>query len=124
MLLKRIAGVCFALAFLMAVVLFGGYGRQYISISTAKMIFLGAGALGLLLNLVSFQSGKHSPFFSFIYWAGSIILFTGLTFILMRWPYGFYIVVTGLVVLGLSFVLPESLVNAKEKDPNILDDVD
>lgn len=119
---KKFAGIAFAIAFLMAIVLFSGVGRSYISLSTAKIIFMISGAIGLFLNLISFKSGKHSQGFNFFYWAGSIILFAGLTFLLMRWPYGYYIIVTGLVVVGISFFIPERFISPEQKDSDLLDD--
>ncbi len=120
---KKYAGVAFAIAFLMAIVLFTGTGRSYISMGTAKIIFMIAGALGLFLNLISFKSGQHSQGFNFFYWAGSIILFAGLTFLLMRWPYGYYIIVTGLVIVGVSFFIPERFISPKQEDSDLLDDM-
>lgn len=121
--LKRVAGLSFGLAFLMALVLFGNVGRQYISLTTAKIIFMAAGAIGLVLNLLTFQSGKNSPLFNFLYWIGSIVLFVGLVFLQMRFPYGFYIIVAGLIILGLSFVLPTSILEKEEKREDVLDDL-
>lgn len=110
---KRIAGVAFALSFLMAIVLFADVGRQYISLITAKYTFISAGAVALLFNLLSFESGKHNPVFSFVYWVGSLIVFTGLVFFIMRWPFGVYILTGGLVILGGSLLLSP---NRKEMD--------
>jgi drug/metabolite transporter (DMT)-like permease len=121
--LKRIAGGFFVIAFLMAIVLYKGVGREYISLYTAKIIFLVAGALGLFLNLLTFQSGKHSPVFNFLYWSGSIVLFTGLVFLQFRLPYGFYIIVAGLVVLGVSFILPASLIEKKDSGNDLIDSI-
>ena len=121
MILKKIAGVAFAIAFLMAIVLFTGYGRDYIPIYYAKNIFLIAGAIGLLFNLLSFQTGKNGRLFSFLYWSGSVVLFIGLTFLTLRLPYGFYIIVAGMVLLGVSFILPEKLID-NEKSSDLLDD--
>ncbi len=119
---KKFAGIAFAIAFLMAIVLFTGTGRNYISLGTAKLIFMISGAIGLFLNLLSFRSGKHNAGFNFLYWAGSIILFAGLTFLLMRWPYGYYIIVTGLVIVGVSFFIPERFITPSETDSDLLDD--
>ena len=110
---KRIAGVAFALSFLMAIVLFADVGRQYISLITAKYTFISAGAVALLFNLLSFESGKHNPVFSFVYWVGSLIVFTGLVFFIVRWPFGVYILTGGLVILGGSLLLSP---NRKEMD--------
>lgn len=121
-LIRKIAGAAFGISFLMAIVLFTGYGREYVSIKVATLVFIGTGAIGLFLNLVTFQSGKHHPIYNFVYWGGSIILFVGMVFLLMRWPYGYYIIVTGLVALGTSFFLPSQLSDSKPKDSGLLDD--
>ena len=123
MILKKIAGIAFAIAFLMAIILFTGYGRNYIPVYYAQNIFLIAGAIGLLFNLLTFQTGKNGVLFSFLYWSGSIVLFIGLTFLTLRLPYGFYIIVAGMVILGVSFILPEKLLK-EEKSSDLLDDVD
>lgn len=121
MLLKKIAGIAFAIAFLMAIVLFTGTGREYISFPTAKYVFMASGAVGLFLNLLSFQHGQQNSIFNFLYWLGSIVLFVGLIFLLMHWPYGFYIIVAGLTILGISFVFPEKWLGAKSEDSDLLD---
>ena len=124
MILKKIAGIAFAIAFLMALRLFGEFGSQYISKSVAKTIFMCAGAIGLLLNLLSFQHGKHSSIFNLLYWAGSIILFVGLSFFLFKLPYGFNIIVIGLITVCASFILPNSLLESNKKQSDLLDDND
>lgn len=113
---KNIAGIAFLLAFLMAIVIFGNVGTNYIDRSTARLIFMFSGAIGLLLNLISFQTGKHHPLFSFIYWAGSIVLFSGLIFIQFGLPYGNYILITGMLILGASFVVPTNDSDEKAND--------
>lgn len=121
MILKKLAAFFFALAFLMAIVLFTNVGRAYISLDVARIIFMSSGAIALLLNLFSFQSGKSTPLFNFLYWIGSILVFVGLVFYIMHWPYGIYVLIAGLGVTGLSFILPESLVNKAEDNEDILD---
>lgn len=120
MIVKKIAGIAFAIAFIMALRLFGDIGREYISLYNAKLVFMGAGAIGLLLNLFSFQTGKHNPIYSFLYWGGSIILFIGLVFLQFQWPYGFYIIIAGLLILGVSFLIPIEENKAK-KNSDLLD---
>jgi len=80
-----------------------------------------SGAVALVLNLFSFQQSKHNPIFSFFYWTGSIVLFTGLVFQLMNWPYNRIIVFTGLAITGISFFLTPELVEPKDQDSEILD---
>ncbi len=121
MILKRIAALCFAVAFLMAIVLFAGYGRSLIHSGLARILFLIFGAAGLLLNLISFRYSKHDAGFNLVYWFGSIILFIGLVFMMMHWPYGFYILLAGLFTVGISFLLPSGLVDKEQKNDDILD---
>ena len=121
-LLKRLAGLAFAISFLMAIVLFTRTGTQYISFITAKYVFIISGAIALFLNLINFQASKHNPIYSLTYWSGSIVLFVGLIFFLMRWPYGFYIIITGLAITGLSFLIPaDAKIEKNESDRDILD---
>lgn len=121
MILKRLASFTFAVAFIMAIVLFTGYGRAYVSMANARIIFMISGAIALVLNLFSFQQSKHNPIFSFCYWTGSIVLFAGLVFQLMNWPHNRIIVFTGLAITGISFFLTPELVAPKNQDSEILD---
>jgi peptidoglycan/LPS O-acetylase OafA/YrhL len=122
MLLKRIAAIFFAIAFLMAIVLFTGTGREYISLPLARILFLIFGASALLLNLLSFRFGKHDPGFNLVYWLGSLILFVGLVFMIRKWPYGYYLLLAGLFTVGVSFFVPAGLVDKKNNKEDILDD--
>lgn len=122
MILKRIAAVCFAIAFLMAIVIFTGKGTNIVDRYTAKYIFLGSGAIGFFLNLLAFRYGKSSAGFNFIYWLGSIVLFFGLVFRLMHWPYGLYIIIAGLAIIGISFFYTPNLDNNENSKDDILDD--
>ena len=122
MLIKRIASSCFAIAFLMAIVLFARVGTGYISMSTARIIFMVAGASALILNLFSFQSSKQNPIFTLVFWLGSVVLFVGLIFQFKHWPYHQVIVIVGLGVTGISFFLSPSLLIGKSENSDVLDD--
>jgi serine phosphatase RsbU (regulator of sigma subunit) len=60
MLFKRIAAICFTLAFLMAIILFTGIGAQNIPRLIAEFLFLGFGAL--VLNLILLSLGINFRF--------------------------------------------------------------
>jgi hypothetical protein len=122
MILKRLASIFFAIAFLMGLVLFAGVGRTYISVSSAKIIFLSSGAIALLFNLLTFKSGKSDPGFNFVFWLGSIILFIGLIFFIMHWPYAYYIFMAGMLTVGISFFINPKLFQEKSSKDDILDD--
>lgn len=119
--LKRVSGIAFALAFIMAIVLFTGYGSSIIPISIAKYLFFGFGAVALFTNLITFQQGKHSPIYSFAFWSASILLFVGFIFRIMHWPYSTIIMIVGLSSLGLSFFIPSTRSTEVEKDDELLD---
>ena len=120
--LKKIAGAFFGISFLMAILLFTDYRVNFLSLYQAKIIFMISGAIGLFLNLITFQSGKYHPIYNLLYWSGSIVLFVGMVFLLMRWPYGYYIIVAGLVILGTSFILPAKFIDTTPEDSGLLDD--
>ena len=120
--LRKIAGGFFGLSFLMAVLLFTDFSVTFLTFYQAKMIFMISGALGLFLNLITFQTGKFHPIYNLLYWSGSIVLFIGMVFLLMRWPYGYYIIVSGLVITGTSFILPTRFIENAPKDSGLLDD--
>lgn len=119
--LKRFAGLSFGLAFLCALVIFTGTGSSLVPIVLAKKLFIIFGGLGLFFNLLSFQSGKHNPTFSLIYWIGSVVLFTGLVFMMLHYPYSFYLIITGMAILGLSFFIPSERNQIKSKNEDLLD---
>lgn len=121
-LIRKIAGAAFGVSFLMAIMLFTDYRIQFLGTYTIKMAFIISGGIGLLLNLLTFQSGKNHSIYNLLYWSGSIVLFIGMVFLLMRWPYGYYIIVVGLIVLGGSFILPSKFVEHKPEDSGLLDD--
>lgn len=122
MIFKKIAAISFAIAFLMAIVMFTGIGIDIISRGIAKIIFLTCGAIGLLFNLFSFRSGKQRSGFNFFYWFGSIVLFFGLTFRIMHWPYGFYIIIAGLIIVGISFFYTPKMEDDASSNNDLLDD--
>ncbi len=117
---KKISGIAFALSFLMAIVLFTGYGRAYVSIEMAKIIFLSSGAIALFMNILSYKTGKHEQTFNLFYWIGSIVLFLGFAFKILHWPMASIIILIGAFILGVAFLLPNK-VKKKQKDDDLLD---
>ena len=84
-----------------------------------------AGATALVLNLFSFQSSgknKNNPAFNFVFWFGSLVLFVGLIFQFMHWPYNRLIVIAGLGITGISYFLSPTLISGKSDNSDVLDD--
>lgn len=118
--IKRISGFAFGIAFLMIIIIFTDIGTKYIASSTARTIFMISGGIALFLNLINFQDSRHNPFFSFVYWVGSIVVFVGLVFFIMHWPYSMEIFIGGMLLTGASFFIPAS--RQKKNDSELLDD--
>jgi hypothetical protein len=121
-LLKKIASLCFGIAFLMAIVLFTGYGSHWVERGSARILFLAFNGLALLLNLISFRLGKHDPSFSLVYWAGTIVLFIGLLFIMMHWPYAYYVLAGGMILIAISFFIPNGAIHSSKEENDFLDE--
>lgn len=119
--IKRVAGVCFALSFAMAIVIFTGYGRQIVPISLARQLFLVFGIVAIFLNLISFQKGKHSPLYSLFFWGASIILFAGLVFRIFHWPGAGLLLIAGIIAMGGSFLIPSKRKEELQEDEELLD---
>ena len=83
MIAKVISAICFALSFLVSIVLFTGHGAEFISPKNALSVFLIAGGIALVLNLISYKTGKHDPKINFYFWLGSIVVFLLLVGILV-----------------------------------------
>ncbi len=122
MILKRIAGICFGVSFLMAIVLFTNIGIGIFPKSVAKIIFLIVGSIALLLNLLSFRFGKHDANFNFFYWLGSVIVFIGLIFLLMHWPFPYYVIIGGMAIVGFSFIYNPKIDGTNSDKSDLLDD--
>lgn len=105
----------------MAIVVFTGYGRSFISPSSARIIFMISGAVAFFVNFASFQQGKHSPMYSLVFWGACILVFTGLMFKIQHWPYANYITIAGLILLTISFFLPSKRSDETGKDDELLD---
>lgn len=118
---KKVAGIFFALAFAAAIVVFTGYGRQFVSISLARQLFLVFGLIAIFLNLITYQKGKHSPIYSLIFWGASIILFAGLVFKIFHWPGSTFILIAGLFAMGFSFLFPSKRKDEVHQDEELLD---
>jgi hypothetical protein len=120
--LKTIGGIAFVAALILALNLFARVGREYIPLQTARYLFIGFGGLGLLLNLITFQTGRYHPIYNLTYWLGSIITFVGLISLFMHWPYARYTLIFGMMTIGVSFFLPKKWIDPKESNPDLLDD--
>ncbi len=120
--IKRVASFFFGLAFLMSLIVFTGFGSEWIPLSIAKTLFLVLGGIALILNLISYRFGKHDPSFSLFYWLGTVVLFIGLMHMILHWPYAYYILIVGMLMVGISFFVPKGTVDSTPSDNDLLDE--
>ncbi len=118
--LKNIANLCFAVAFLAAIVLFTRLGSNVIPMNVAQLIFFVSGGAGMLLNLFSIVQQRDKTRFNILFWIGSLVLFIGLTIRLLHYPYSFYVIIAGTLISGISFFY-NPLAAQPEEDDELLD---
>lgn len=121
MYIKNIAGVCFFLAMLFAVLLL-----LDVSVPLLPRVFLaygviGLGIIGIILNLLNVQQSKHSILYSIVYWSACLFLVIGIGMRIMHWPFSKETLFIGVIVMLISFFIPKSR-KEDEKDTGILDD--
>jgi NADH:ubiquinone oxidoreductase subunit 5 (subunit L)/multisubunit Na+/H+ antiporter MnhA subunit len=118
--IKLIGGFCYLISFFFAASLFLDF---YIGLpkSTILFIFLLLGALGFLLNLVSYSKDKTgNPMSNLTYWLGSFFIFAGLVFQILGFPMSISIIIIGSVILFVSIFYLRKVSNKKEDD-DVLD---
>lgn len=120
MIFKRIGSICFALAFLLAIVVMTGYGSEIISKPLARMGIIIFGAVALLMNLLSFRYDSQGEGNNLVFWIGSAIIFVGLIFKMQHYPFNQLILIVGLGVAGLSFFY-NPLKKESDQDDELLD---
>lgn len=102
MIFKRIGSVCFALGFLLAIVVFTNYGSSIIPKYYAKMGIILFGGIALLMNLFSFRYDSVSEN-NIVFWLGSVGIYTGLILKMKSVPYNQVILMVSIVIVGFSY---------------------
>lgn len=105
----------------MAIVVFTGYGSEFISRYYAKIGMILFGAIAILINLISFRfdsSSENNPFF----WVGSVGIFVGLILKMYQIHYNSILIIVGILISGFSYFFnPIGNKNYKDKDDELLD---
>lgn len=120
-LFKKIAGISFGVSFIFIISIIANIGREYLTVENARIGFLSFGAIGILFNLLSFESGKHNPIYSFVYWTGTLVVFLGLLGIFMKIQYGIYLAIGGALIIGFSFIIGPSKKEPSKSNDDLLD---
>lgn len=120
MIFKRIGAVCFALAFISAIGAFT-HVTNLISQSDARYLVIIFGAIALLMNLLSFRYDQSNENSNLLYWIGTFVVFAGLILKMQRFNYSEYILIAGLLVIGLSYFYNPFQQNKDESNDDLLD---
>lgn len=124
MIFNRLSLLSFALAFISIVLVLLNYrpfGLSYFILT--QLGFIGFGMMGFLFSMLSIWLDKKRPKNTItmgnnpIFFVGSAIVMLGVGFQFMHWPYSTFLIIGGVLIAGLSFILP----NTEEKDDNLLD---
>lgn len=102
MIFKRIGAICFAIGFLLAIVVFTNYGSGIIPKYYAKVGMMILGGIALLMNLLSIRFDPQSDN-NFIFWIGTVGIFCGLIMKIMHWPFSQVFLLGGIAVVSLSY---------------------
>jgi hypothetical protein len=121
MIFKKIGSLCFGLAFLAAIIVFTDYGINYISKNDARTAIVILGSIALLMNLLSFKYDNQSENTNLIFWVGTVIVFVGLVMKMQGFDFNQFVLLIGLVVIGLSYFYNPFKNNEKDKKNDLLD---
>lgn len=118
--LKSVGGICYATSFFFAANLFFKFNIG-LSIGANLMIFITLGGLGFLLNLISYTKDKTgNPLSNLIFWLGSFLVFLGLVFQMLGFPFSISFIIIGSVILFFSIFYFRKR-RTKEDNDEILD---
>jgi len=129
--IKLIAGISYAIAFFFWANLFIKFIPK-LSVNKTLIIFLAFGALGFVLNLISYTKDKTgNPASNLTYWLGSFFVFTGLVFkmigtpfislIIMSFPLSKILIIVGSILLLFSLFQMRRRKIKKQGEEEILD---
>lgn len=102
MIFKRIGSICFALSFLLAIVIFTNYGSGFIPKYYAKIGIILFGGIALLMNLISFRYDPESDN-NLIFWVGTVGIYVGLILKITGFHYNQMVLLIGILIVGVSY---------------------
>ena len=121
-LVKKIAGLCFALSFMCMALLFVKFSFVSEYRSELKTAFLIFGALGMVLNLISYNNSKNgNTLFNFLFWVGAILIFFGIIFKMLHYPFHTLLIFAGLFISASSFIISKFYKENKKDDSDLVD---
>ncbi|MBU3659396.1 MAG: hypothetical protein FGM14_05990 [Flavobacteriales bacterium] len=121
-LVKKIAGICFALSFICMALLFVKSSFVYDYRSQLKTAFLIFGALAMVFNLISYNNTKQgNTLFNFLFWVGAILIFFGIIFKMFHYPFQNILIFCGLFLSATSIIISKFYKERKKNDSDLVD---
>jgi chromate transport protein ChrA len=121
-LVKKIAGLCFALSFMCMALLFVKFSFVSEYRSELKTAFLIFGALAMVFNLISYNNSKiGNTLFNFLFWVGAILIFFGIIFKMFHYPFHTLLILAGLFISASSFIISKFYKEDKKNDSDLVD---
>lgn len=120
MIFKRISSICFAIGFLLAIVVFTNYGSSIIPKYVAKMGIVLLGGIALLMNLLSFRYDSTTEN-NIIFWIGSVVIYVGLILKMNYFPYNQVLIIAGVVIIAVSWFFNPFAAKDTSQEDELLD---
>lgn len=102
MIFKRIGMFCFALGFLLAIIVFTNYGSDLIPKYYAKTGIIVFGGIALLMNLLALRFDPASEN-NIIFWVGTAAIYAGLILKMKGFYFNRMILLGGILVVAFSY---------------------
>ena len=119
---SRLSFIAFFISGLSIGILYTGINPLNLSYNTLMFLFIILGLVGFLMSMLSIfldaKNRKENKIGSFVFYMGVIVVYAGLIFKFMHWPFSRPILVTGAVIALASFFIR---MNKTPKDDGLLD---
>ena len=118
---KQISIICFAISFLFAGLIYLDINLRWMTYEISKFGFIIFGVFGLILNLIAYKEQNDKKKYNFLFWLASILLFCGLIFKIMHWPYYSPLIIFSIILIAISyFIVPK--IDSEDSKNDLLDD--
>jgi hypothetical protein len=118
---RKIAGFCFLLAMIFAVLLLLGVQVPFIPRGVMAYSVIGLGIVAILINLLNVNKSKHNIAYSIVYWIACLLSLVGIGMLTIHLPFAKEILYLGFGTMLISFFIPKERKEEK-KNGELLDD--
>lgn len=119
--IRKIAGFCFLLAMMFAVLLLLDVQIPFVSRGIMAYSVIGLGIVAIVINLLNVNKSKHNIAYSIVYWIACLLSLSGIGMLTMHWPFAKEILYLGFGIMLISFFMPKERKKEKRSE-DLLDD--